>query len=292
MEKGSIDSKEVEKAFRKVKRHAFLQGFVPPEEAYLDQAIMIKGHISSASQPHVMSMMLEMLELTKGHKVLEIGTASGYNAALLVELVGRDDLVYTMEIEADLAERSGIILREQGYAGVTVIAGDGRKGYSIAAPYDRIIITAEADTIYPQLIDQLKDKGILLTPFNFYGLITALIKLESLGEGRYRGSVGGFPVNFVPIRGADIKKHDDRRISHYVHKLMQILARQKLDISNKEMPGLILLLVAWYKSKKLQETRDFQYLIELWKAADSPGINDFDFEYDSAKKDWQLIPIF
>ncbi len=268
VEEGKIRDSEIERAFRVVKRHQFLQGIVSPEDAYKDQAIMIKGEISSSSQPYVMAMMLEALDLKRGLKVLEIGTASGYNAALISEIVGRNDLVYTIELEADLAERAGHILREAGYPGVTVIAGDGRKGYPIAAPYDRIIVTAEAQSIYPALIRQLTLKGIMIIPFNFYNLLTITVKLYSLGNEKYRGSLVGFPVNFVPVRGIDVENvHTERKIEkriylHYNH-LIEYLLLQDLELSNMEIIGLVLLMFIWYTEDRLKKPQDYKLLVDF-----------------------------
>ncbi|AZR73146.1 hypothetical protein BBF96_06970 [Anoxybacter fermentans] len=292
VEEGKIRNLEVERAFRHVKRHHFLKGFVEPIDAYKDRAIMIKGNISSSSQPHVMAMMLEALELKKGLKVLEIGTASGYNAALMAEIVGQDELVYTIEIEADLAKRAARILREVGYPGVTVIAGDGRKGYPVAAPYDRIIVTAETRLIYPDWIEQLVDDGIILIPFNFFGAITVTVKLCLREDGKYRGPLVGFPVSFVPIRGVDVQESIDPEFLSCYHRLTQYLFGEGLDLNFQQTVGLVLLLITWYKKGKLNKSRDYNQLIELWKMADMPGIGDFEFEYDNTKEDWHLIPIF
>ncbi len=292
VKEGKIQVSEVERAFRTVKRHHFLSGIVPPVEVYKNQAIMIKGRISSSSQPHVMAMMLEELELKKGLKVLEIGTASGYNAALIAEIVGRSDLVYTMELEADLAERASQILRNVGYPGVTVIAGDGRKGYPPGASYDRIIVTAGAESIYPQLIRQLDQSGIILIPFNFYDFITITLKLRQFDVSKYRGSLVGFPVKFVPIRGMGEEKKMEKKFGLHYRRLTDNLLKSGLDISHRQIIGLVLLMIAKYNEDQLEKPRDYRNLIEQWRSADKPGIGDFEFEYNSDKDEWQLIPIF
>lgn len=292
VEKGRLTDPVVEAAFRKVKRHHFLQGIVEPEGAYDDIAIMLKSQVSSSSQPSVMAMMLECLELKPKQKVLEIGTASGYNAALLSELVKQDELVYTIEVEADLAERAARILREVGYPGITVIAGDGRKGYPVAASYDRIIVTAEAKSIYPALIEQLAQGGFFLAPFNIFDLLTVPIKLTPVEENRYRGPLVGFPVNFVPIRGVDIEEQSDQEVRTHYHKLTNHLHRAGLLLNQYQMVGLFLLMISWYQLGNLRTAKDYDDLINYWKSVDYSGIKDFDFEYDNAKKDWRLIPLF
>lgn len=287
-----ITQDRVEQAFRKVKRHHFLKGIVDPEEAYEDRPIMIKGRVSSSSQPYVMAMMLEELDLKKDHKVLEIGTASGYNAALLSEVVGSDQLVYSIEIEGDLAQRAGKLLKEAGYSGVTVIAGDGRKGYPVSAPYDRIIVTAEGKTIYNNLLKQLASDGILLIPFNFYGAITVTVKLSQIDEDIYRGPLVGFPVNFVPIRGVDLDKLEDsehKEIVSCYNMLKKQLSVSNLFLDNDEMIGLVLLMISRYKET---DHLDYRQLIDDFKKGGLPGIDGFEFEYDKKKEDWKLIPQF
>lgn len=292
VKQGKIRNQEIERAFRRVKRHWFLKGIVDPAEAYEDRAIMIKGDISSSSQPYVMAMMLEELEVQRGHNVLEIGTASGYNAALLAEIVGRDGHVYTIEVEADLAKRAGQILREVGYPGVTVVGGDGRKGYPVCAPYDRIIVTAQAQSVYPELTRQLSRGGILLIPFSFYGVLTVTVKLYPLGGGMFRGPLVGFPVSFVPMRGVDLIDRVDKQLIPYYSRLIHHLSRRRLELKQPQMVGLVCLLVDYFRRGKLKRPGDMEEMITHWKTAGEPGMEDFEFEYDNGKKDWQLIPIF
>lgn len=292
VDKRLITDSAVEAAFRKVKRHYFLQGIVESEEAYDDVAIMLKSQVSSSSQPSVMAMMLECLELNPKQKVLEIGTASGYNAALLSELVKYDRCVYTIEVEADLAERAGKILHEVGYPGITIIAGDGRKGYPVAAPYDRIIVTAETKSIYPALIEQLAEGGFFLAPFSIFGFLTVPIRLTQVNGNQYRGPLVGFPVNFVPIRGVDIDEQSNHEVRTHYHKLTSYLYKTGLLLNQSQMVGLFLLMISWYQLGNLRTVKDYSDLISYWKSVDYSGIKDFEFEYDNAKKDWRLIPLF
>ena len=290
---GKISDREVERAFRRVKRHNFLEGIVQPVEAYHDRAIMLKGNISSSSQPQIMAMMLEALELEYGLRVLEIGTASGYNVALIAEIVGRDSQVYTIEIEADLAERAARILKEVGYPGVTVIAGDGRRGYPLAAPYDRIIITAKVQSIYQELLRQLSSDGLMIMPFDFMGILTVTIKLFPYGNGIYRGPLIGYPVQFVPLRGADLENTGDSRLLNHYNRLVQFLVKNNHELSRDKMTGLILLLIIYYKQGKLEMNTNFY--MEVWehfKDVGEPTLVDYEFSYDNTKKDWQLIPVF
>lgn len=293
VKEGKITDREVERAFHRVKRHMFLEGIVPPTEAYQDRAIMLKGNISSSSQPQVIAMMLEALDLEYGLKILEVGTASGYNVALIAEIVGRDNQVYTIELEADLAERAARILKDVGYPGITVIAGDGRRGYPIAAPYDRIILTAKAQSIYPELLRQLSSDGMMLLPFDFFGVLTVPVKLYSLGKGKYRGPLVGFPVHFVPIRGVDLQEKTDNRLMGYYTRFANYLTKNYNELSQEQLVGLMLLLTVYYKEDKLENNNDFYLdVLEHWEDAGKPGLTDYEFAYDTAVKDWQLIPVF
>jgi len=164
-----LTTKEVIDAMLKVPRHQFL-----PKDAissaYIDSPLSI-GLGQTISAPHMNAMMCEYLELKKGDKVLEIGTGSGYHAALCAELVIEGGLnpqghVYTIERHKKLADRARKNLEETGYGNfVTVIHGDGTLGYPEHAPYDKILVTAASPKKIPQpLKDQLKDGGIICIP--------------------------------------------------------------------------------------------------------------------------------
>ncbi|MHB1551397.1 MAG: class I SAM-dependent methyltransferase, partial [Vulcanimicrobiaceae bacterium] len=149
---GTIRSPAVERALRAVPRHAFIPN-VPMEEAYADGVVFVKAHagltISSASQPTMIALMLEQLEVAPGSRILEIGTGSGYNAALLAHLTGPNGFVTTVELEADLAGAAQHALALFGTANVRVVTGDGSGGYPGDGPYDREIVTACALDIAP-----------------------------------------------------------------------------------------------------------------------------------------------
>jgi protein-L-isoaspartate(D-aspartate) O-methyltransferase len=146
-------------AMRKVPRHLF----VPPAvagQAYDDHPLPI-GHGQTISQPYIVAFMTEALDLAGDETVLEIGTGSGYQAAVLAEIVPR---VYSIEIVAPLAEEAGTRLRDLGYSNVEVRAGDGYQGWPEAAPFDAIIVTAAAPRIPEPLKEQLRDGGRLVLP--------------------------------------------------------------------------------------------------------------------------------
>jgi protein-L-isoaspartate(D-aspartate) O-methyltransferase len=137
--------------------------FVPPEvrgQAYADQALPI-GRGQTISQPYVVGLMTQLLALQGGERVLEIGTGSGYQAAVLSHLAAN---VYSIEIDPELAERARATLAAQGYATVHVRAGDGYYGWPEAAPFDAIIITAAAPRLPERLLSQLREGGRIVAP--------------------------------------------------------------------------------------------------------------------------------
>lgn len=145
-ESGHVSSERVASAFRTIPRHMFVPG-VEPARAYRDEPLVIKSDalgipISSSSQPAIMARMLEQLDVHPGHRVLEIGTGSGYNAALLAHLVGGTGTVVSVDIDDDLVDDARARLADCGVSRVTVGCGDGGLGWTEHAPYDRIIATA------------------------------------------------------------------------------------------------------------------------------------------------------
>lgn len=191
-----IKNKSVIAAFKKVKRELFvLEDY--KSEAYEDYPLpILKGQ--TISQPTTVMIMLDALEVKQGMKVLEIGAGSGYNAAMLSALVGSKGKVFTTEIVPELVDFAKSNIKKAGIRNVTVIKSDGSQGYKQDAPYDRIICTAAAPKIPEVLVDQLKEKGVLLIPVGpHYGqhMIRATkVKGELLTE-----DLGEFM--FVPLKG-------------------------------------------------------------------------------------------
>jgi len=184
-------------ALRKVPRHLF----VPLEEqgeAYIDYPLAIE-HGQSISQPYVVAFMTDALELTPRDRVLEIGTGSGYQAAILAELVSE---VYSIEIVEPLAKQAAARLRRLGYLNVQVRAGDGYRGWPEAAPFDAIIVTAAPDHVPQPLVDQLRDGGRMVLPLGLWD--QELVRLRRTREGIQRESL--LPVRFVPMTG-EAEKH-------------------------------------------------------------------------------------
>ena len=183
---------QVLRVMRRVPRHLFVPERVR-EYAYADHPLPI-GEEQTISQPYIVAFMTQALELKKGNRVLEIGTGSGYQAAVLAELV---EEVYTIEIIPALAERAEKLLDELGYDGIQVRAGDGYLGWPEAAPFDAIIVTAAPDHIPTPLIEQLGEGGRLVLPVgDEYQELMRVIKEE--GEMRRESLL---PVRFVPMTG-------------------------------------------------------------------------------------------
>ncbi len=155
-----IHSNNVYNAMLKVPRHKFLPESVW-NRAYIDSPLPI-GNNQTISAPHMNAMMCQYLELAPNQKVLEIGTGSGYHAALLAELIGSNGHVYTLERYSELAEQAKRILDLLGYRNVSVITADGTSGYPSQSPYDRILVTAAGPEVPPPLLSQLSQNGGIL----------------------------------------------------------------------------------------------------------------------------------
>jgi len=190
-----IRDPRVLEAMRTVPRHVFAPN-VPPESAYGDHPLPI-GHGQTISQPYIVALMTELLELTPESKVLEIGTGSGYQAAVLAHLTPH---VYTIEIVAPLAQAAMQRLKEQGYGQIHARIGDGYQGWPEAAPFDGIIVTCAADEVPEPLWEQLAPGGRMVIPLGRAGAVQELVVLTKSADGRRRKR-SVIPVRFVPMTG-------------------------------------------------------------------------------------------
>ncbi len=182
-------------AMRRVPRHALVPENVRAH-AYEDRPLSI-GYGQTISQPYIVALMTHLLDVGGDDVVLEVGTGSGYQAAVLGELARE---VYTIEIVEPLAERAGQGLRELGYANVSVRAGDGYYGWEEHAPFDGIVVTAVASHIPPPLIDQLRPGGKMVIPVGATFLVQHLMLVEKDAAGKITTTLL-LPVRFVPLTG-------------------------------------------------------------------------------------------
>ena len=180
-------------ALRTVPRHRFAPDH-PPELAYSDRPLPI-GHEQTISQPYIVARMTELVHPDSADRVLEIGTGSGYQAAVLAEIV---DSVFTVEIISELGRTARARLDTLGYGNVRVRIGDGYKGWPVHAPFDAIVVTAAPETIPPPLIDQLAPGGRMIVPVGPTGRTQQLTLVTKSKEGEVSKRTLA-PVRFVPF---------------------------------------------------------------------------------------------
>jgi protein-L-isoaspartate(D-aspartate) O-methyltransferase len=186
----------VREALAKVPRHLFVPAS-QQRHAYEDRPLPI-GHGQTISQPRIVALMTDLLELSKEDRVLEVGTGSGYQAAVLAELAGR---VYTIEIVEPLGSAARERLARLGYGNVEVRIGDGYQGWEEHAPFDAIMVTAGAGAVPPPLLRQLKPGGRMVIPVGPVESIQFLTLFEKRPDGSIRESRVA-PVRFVPFTRA------------------------------------------------------------------------------------------
>jgi protein-L-isoaspartate(D-aspartate) O-methyltransferase len=189
----NIRNTRVLEVMGRVPRHEFVPASLQ-DEAYADHPLPI-GHGQTISQPFIVAFMTEVLDPQPTDRVLEIGTGSGYQAAVLAELVAE---VYSIEIVVPLAERARETLHRLGCRNVQVRAGDGYLGWPERAPFDAVIVTCAPERVPPPLVDQLREGGRMIVPVGG-GFEQELVLLEKRGrEVRQRAVL---PVRFVPMTG-------------------------------------------------------------------------------------------
>ena len=202
LQTSGIRDERIAAALRDVPRHLFLP-HLPPEDAYLDDAIVTKRDaegqpISSSSQPAIMAIMLDQLALTPGQRVLEIGAGTGYNAALISHIVGPSGAVVSVDIEPDLVETARGHLASAGYPDVTVVAADGADGYSPSAPYDRGSATVGVSDLAPAWLSQAAAGARIVVPLDVRGSQLAV----AFGRAGFHWvSQSIVPCGFMRMRG-------------------------------------------------------------------------------------------
>ena len=191
---GGITNPEVLRAMAEVPRHEFVPAAMRPF-AYVNGPLPI-GHGQTISQPFIVAYMTQALEVTNHDRVLEVGTGSGYQAAILGKLCRE---VYTIEIVPELAESSKQVLSRLGFENVHVKAGDGYLGWPEKAPFDAIIVTCAPDHVPEPLVSQLKEGGRLIIPIGEEGTIQQLVLLRKREDKVIRENK--LDVRFVPMTG-------------------------------------------------------------------------------------------
>jgi len=189
-----VSDKRVLAAMASVKRHLFVREHLR-RQAYGDFALPSEAE-QTISQPFVVARMTELLDVASQHSVLEVGTGTGYQTAILAELAGR---VYSLERIGSLARQATARIRELGYQNVKIQTFDGTVGWSEAAPFDRILVTAGAPCVPAPLFEQLALGGVLVVPEGDRER-QKLVKYSKLPGGGYRRQEGE-PVAFVPLVG-------------------------------------------------------------------------------------------
>jgi protein-L-isoaspartate(D-aspartate) O-methyltransferase len=187
-----ISDPRVLDAMRRVPRHEF----VPADrraQAYVDSPLPI-GHGQTISQPYIVAFMTQALDVRPEHKVLEIGTGSGYQAAVLAALAQE---VYTIEIVAPLAERARETLARLGYRNIHTRLGNGYLGWPDDAPFDRVMVTAAPDEVPPALVEQLKIGGLMAIPVGTFVQELRILRRTTTGTE----TLSTLPVRFVPMTG-------------------------------------------------------------------------------------------
>ncbi len=183
----------VRQALKDVPRHEFVPETLR-DNAYLNRPLPI-GHSQTISQPYIVALMTDLAELDETSVVLEVGTGSGYQAAVLAEIVRR---VYTIEIVPELGRTAAEVLERLGYDNVVTRIGDGYHGWPEAAPFDAIIVTAAPEQVPRPLLDQLKTGGRLVIPVGPVGRVQSLRVLTKQADGDIE-SRDVLPVGFVPL---------------------------------------------------------------------------------------------
>ena len=226
-------------AFRKVPRHLFLPD-VELDRVYTGSAIPTKhdekgNPISSSSEVAIMALMLDALRLERGQRVLEIGAGTGYNAAILAELVGTENVV-TVDIDPEIADEARAHLRAAGHGAVRVETADGWTGWDEGTPYARIELTAATSDISPHWVAQLEDGGVLVAPLLLRPNAQALVALRKRGETFE--SVSVFAGGFMSLRGVGAAGDQARDVGAWRVTSSRALDDDRLLMLLREKPSV------------------------------------------------------
>jgi protein-L-isoaspartate(D-aspartate) O-methyltransferase len=225
---GYIQNSRIEEAYLTVSRHLFLPE-VPLEEVYRNQPIVIKNEkeeiISTSTQPGAIAISLALLQVKPGQRVLEIGTGSGYNAALLAHLVGESGQVVTIDLDENLVQNARKNLAEAGFERVEVVCADGSFGCLTSAPFDRIISTGAVTDIFPAWQEQLHPEGQLLLPLSLGGpqVLVAFQPIDS-----YFVSSSVFVCDYMSLSGDNSRFEQVWQLGSQPG--LNLIAEESLDI--------------------------------------------------------------
>ncbi len=290
---GYIRSPNVEEAFRAVPRHLFVPE-VAFKRVYSDNSIPVKRIdgklVSSSSQPAIMAIMLEQLQLHPGHRVLEIGAGTGYNAGLIRHLVGDSGLVVTVDIDEDLVESTRKHLRSAGLDGVNVICSDGGLGYDEYAPYDRIVLTVGAWDIVPAWWEQLKSGGRLLLPLEIKGGIQKSVAFDKRDDHLESTSVKD--CGFMTLRGAFAKPQDSTSLIPFGPEPgLSMLVNDGVKVNEDTVYGLLFGPSEDLPSGVHANPAEVVFGgLALWLSLREPGLCSLSAEGQSAEKG--IVPRF
>lgn len=184
---------EVKAALKQVPRHEFVPDSMR-DDAYLNRPLPI-GYSQTISQPYIVALMTDLADVNGESVVLEVGTGSGYQAAVLAEIVRH---VYTIEIVPELGQEAAATLQRLGYDNVTTRIGDGYNGWPEQAPFDAIVVTAAPEQVPPPLLEQLKTGGRLVIPVGPYARVQSLRVMTKRADGEF-DTRDVLPVGFVPL---------------------------------------------------------------------------------------------
>jgi len=306
LDSGRTPSPAVQAAFRAVPRHLFVPGLAPAA-AYQDEALVIKYDedglpISSSSQPAMMAIMLEQLGLEPGHRVLEIGTGTGYNAAVLAHIVGPRGAVVTVDIDADLVARARASLTAAGYGHVRARCADGGYGDPDGAPFDRVIVTVGSWDIAPAWLDQLSPGGRLVLPLALRAiqLSVALERSTSQRGATQHGathhghdhwvSTSAFRCGFVRMAGAFADPESFRPLRSSPGVYVQVDDGHRVDLAAlaRALGGPAVDVGAGIGVASRDELAD----LDLWLTLTEPGLDRLTFMATAASggREGPLLP--